>query len=213
MTTSSAARGESGRAASPFDAVLALAERSLNKHVAESSAAVDLLEELEGSSFAVYVEGLGITCVLRAEPGRVALGREAAGATATLRARPFDLLRLVGADGLAEVKGTQAEITGDLQVAERFAKLVKLARPDLEEELAHWIGDLPAHALGRAAAGAGAWLKRAAQALRMNTSEYLQEESRALPAPLEAQAFYDDVERLRDDVERAGVRLAQLERH
>jgi ubiquinone biosynthesis protein UbiJ len=74
------------------------------------------------------------------------------------------------------------------------------------------MGDLPAHALGRAAQAAAAWLKRAAGALRMNTAEYLQEESRVLPAPLEAQAYYDDVERLRDDVERAAVRLARLER-
>ena len=215
MTTSSADRGAGARgerATRPFEALLAYAERELNRHVAESTAALDLLEELEGSSFAVHVEGLGITCVLRAEPERVALGTDAAGATATLRARPFDLLRLVGADGLSAVKGTQAAISGDLQVAERFAKLLKLARPDIEEELARWIGDIPAHALGRAAHGAGAWLRRAASALRMNTAEYLQEESRALPAPLEAQAFYDDVERLRDGVERAAVRLARLER-
>lgn len=215
MTTSSADRGEGARehrAARPFEAMLALAERALNKHLAESTAALDLLDELEGSSFAVHVEGLGLTCVLRAQAGRVALGTDAAGATATLRARPFDLMRLVGADGLAEVKGTHAEISGDLQVAEGFAKLLRLARPDLEEELSRWIGDVPAHALGRAAHGAGAWLKRAAQALRMNTAEYLQEESRVLPAPLEAQAFYDDVERLRDGVERAAARLARLER-
>jgi ubiquinone biosynthesis protein UbiJ len=215
VTTSSAdrdggARGE--RAARPLDAALELVERELNRHVAGSTAALDLLDELEGSSFAVHVEGLGITCVLRAEPGRLALGTDATGATATLRARPFDLLRLVGADGLSQVKGTKAEISGDLQVAERFAKLLKLARPDLEEELSRWIGDIPAHALGRAAQGASAWLRRAVRALGMNTAEYLQEESRALPAPLEAQAFYDDVERLRDGVERAAARLARLER-
>jgi ubiquinone biosynthesis protein UbiJ len=46
----------------------------------------------------------------------------------------------------------------------------------------------------------------------MNTAEYLQEESRVVPAALEAQAFYDDVERLRDGVERAAARLARLER-
>jgi ubiquinone biosynthesis protein UbiJ len=215
VTTSSADRGAGARGervTRPLAAALELAERQLNRHVAESTAALDLLEELEGSSFAVHVEGLGITCVLRAEPERLALGTDATGATATLRARPFDLLRLVGADGLSAVKGTRAEISGDLQVAERFAKLLKLARPDLEEELSRWIGDIPAHALGRAARGAGEWLRRAARALTMNTAEYLQEESRALPAPLEAQAFYDDVERLRDDVERAAARLARLER-
>ena len=46
----------------------------------------------------------------------------------------------------------------------------------------------------------------------MNTAEFLQEESRAMPAALEADAFYSDVERLRDDVERTAARLARLER-
>jgi ubiquinone biosynthesis protein UbiJ len=90
--------------------------------------------------------------------------------------------------------------------------LLKLARPDLEGELAKWIGDIPAHAVGEIARGTRAWLTRAGDALRMNTAEYLQEESRAMPAPLEAQAFYGDVEKLRDDVERAAARLARLER-
>jgi ubiquinone biosynthesis protein UbiJ len=89
-------------------------------------------------------------------------------------------------------------------------KLLKLARPDLEDELAKWVGDIPANALGRIARGATAWLARAATALRLNATEYLQEESRAMPASLEAQAFYADVERLRDDVERAATRLARL---
>jgi ubiquinone biosynthesis protein UbiJ len=91
--------------------------------------------------------------------------------------------------------------------------MLKLARPDLEEEVAKWVGDVPAHALGEVVRGFGAWLARAGGALRMNTAEYLQEESRALPAPLEAQGFYSDVERLRDDVERLAARLALLERN
>jgi ubiquinone biosynthesis protein UbiJ len=33
-----------------------------------------------------------------------------------------------------------------------------------------------------------------------------------MPAPLVAQAFFSDVERLRDDVERAAARLKRLER-
>ena len=129
-----------------------------------------------------------------------------------LRATPLDLLRLLNAEGVSGVKRTRAELSGDLQVAERYAQLLKLARPDLEGEAAKWLGDVPAHALGEAVRGAGSWLERAAGALRMNTAEYLQEESRAMPAPLEAQAFYADVERLRDDVERAAARLKRLER-
>jgi ubiquinone biosynthesis accessory factor UbiJ len=170
------------------------------------------LARLNGTSFAVHVEGLGLTGVLHADGERLRLDADTAAATATLRATPLDLVRLVRADGVSGVKRTRAEISGDLEVAERYARLLKLARPDLEEEAAKWLGDVPAHALGEAARGLGAWLVRAGAALRMNAAEYLQEESRAMPAPLEAQAYYADVERLRDGVERAAARLARLER-
>jgi len=213
-----------------FAAVL---ERALNREIAESTPARDLLADLDGDSFAIDVRGLGLRCVLRAAGGRVAVEAQrpalarprgpapetrktpslglASHTTATLSASPLDLLRLARAADLATLRGTDAKITGSPEVAERFAKLLKLARPDLEEHAARWLGDVPAHALGEAARGAGAWLRRAVRALRADTSEFLQEESRALPAALEAQAFYADVERLRDDVERAAARLARIE--
>lgn len=188
-------------------------EAELNRCVGESTAARELLARLAGTSFAVHVEGLGLTAVLHSDGESLKVDSDADGATATLRAPPLDLLRLAGSEGgISGVKRTRAEISGDLEVAERYAKLLKLARPDLEEELAKWVGDVPAHALGEAARGARAWLTRARNALRMNTAEYLQEEARLTPAQLEAQAFYADVERLRDDVERAEARLNRLEK-
>lgn len=189
-----------------------LIEDELNRCIGESTAARELLARLTGTSFAVHVDGLGLTRVLHSDGERVRVDTDAAEATATLRATPLDLLTLVNADGVGGVKRTRADLSGDLEVAERYATLLKLARPDLEGELAKWIGDIPAHALGEVARGTRAWLGRAADALRMNAAEYLQEESRAMPAPLEAQAFYGDVEKLRDDVERAAARLARLER-
>ena len=192
--------------------LLKVVEHELNRLVGESTAAMELLERLNGTTFAMHVEGLGLTAALHAEGAQLRLDTDATSATATLRATPLDLLKLARAGSVSDVKRTQATLSGDLQVAERYSQLLKLARPDIEDEVAKWIGDVPAHALGEFARGAGAWLVRAAGALRMNTAEYLQEESRAMPAALEADAFYSDVERLRDDVERTAARLARLER-
>jgi ubiquinone biosynthesis accessory factor UbiJ len=197
-------------AAAPF---LSFIERELNRLVGESTAARELLEQLDGTTFAVHLEGLGVTGVLHAESEHLRVGTDGAGATAALRATPLDLLRLARSEGVGGMQRTRASFSGDLEVAERYSRLLKLARPDLEDELAKWVGDIAAHTLGEAARGAGEWLARAASALSMNTAEYLQEESGTVPAPLEAQAFYADVERLRDGVERAAARLARLERH
>jgi ubiquinone biosynthesis protein UbiJ len=215
MTSSAQTPGEDSRdRTAPRFAVdfFAAGERALNRGIAESTAAKDLVARLRGRSFAVHVLGTGVACALHADGERVRLDRETENVSATLRAAPIDLARLLAAGGVTGIKGTHAELSGDLQIAERFADLLRLARPDLEDLASRWIGDLPAHALGRAAHGAFGWLQRAARALRMNTAEYLQEESRALPAPLEAHAFSADVERLRDDVERFAARLARLER-
>jgi ubiquinone biosynthesis accessory factor UbiJ len=197
---------------SAIAAFLPFAERELNRLVGESTAALELLERLNGTSFAVQVEGIGVTVALKADGERLRVTTDAQGATASLRATPLDLLKLARAGSVSDVKRTHATFSGDLQVAERYSQLLKFARPDLEDKLAQWVGDIPAHTLGRVVRDAGDWLSRAAGALRMNTAEFLQEESRALPAALEAEAFYADVERLRDDVERTAARLARLER-
>ncbi len=223
--------------ASSFDAAAALArraERVLGRLIGESSVASRLASELDGRSFTVLVEGLSVGLEMtaaegglrlrpflwapreqpeesepttRAAPSRPAPSRRRA---ATLRAAPLDLLRLLRGRGLANLRATRAEVGGSLDVAEKYAALLEHAKPDLEEEVARLLGDYAAHALGTVARRGRAWLGRAAEALAADTAEYLQEESRALPNAIEARAFFAEVERLRDDVERAAARLELL---
>ena len=121
-----------------------LLERALNREIAESTAATDLLAELDGESFAIDVRGSSVRCVLRVSGERVAVepslaapargsgatgtaaatARDAAPASrasATLSASPFELLRLARAPDLSTLRGTGAQITGSPEVAERFA--------------------------------------------------------------------------------------------
>src|SRR5262245_49624066 len=118
MTVSSSNPGERARetAKALSSRLREHAERTLNRLIGESTAAADLLDELQGKSFLVHVEGTGLKCALRAEPERLVLDADAERASATLRAPPLDLLRLVGAASISELKGTRAELTGDLQV-------------------------------------------------------------------------------------------------
>src|SRR5690606_10549934 len=112
---------------------LALAEAQLNARIAESTAARMLVDELDGQSFAIEVLGTGLKGVLSADAGRVTLALEtpnASGASdapapsVTLRATPFDLLRLARSADVAALKGTTAELTGHIHTAEQFAALL-----------------------------------------------------------------------------------------
>jgi ubiquinone biosynthesis protein UbiJ len=129
-----------------------------------------------------------------------------------LSAGAFDLLKLARSASLSELKHSGATLNGDIHVAEAFAELLRLAMPEPEALLADWVGDMPAHAAGEATRAAGGFARRAHRAFEQNLAEYLQEETPALVPPALARQFCADVDRIRDDVERAARRIEILER-
>jgi ubiquinone biosynthesis protein UbiJ len=188
-------------------------QRLLNRHIAESTVALRHVAALEGRSFAVEVDGLALRLVLQVRAGRVALGVGSdAPSDATVRGAPLALLRLLEPGSLSRLRTQHVELLGSVHVAEEFAALLQHARPDLEGELAGWIGDIAAHRVGVTARRLHAWTVRAGRALEDDVADYLQQERAYVPAALEARAFYADVEQLRDAVERAEQRLERIAR-
>ena len=190
---------------------VAIIEQILNGHVQESTAALDLMASIPGKSLAIDVEGPGMTIFLFADEGRLRVeGVSDAPATATVRGTPLALLASLRGDSLSGYQDSGIAVSGDAEVAEAFATILRLARPDMEEQLSHVLGDVLAHQAGNVAHDVHVWGKQALAALELNTTEYLQEESRRLPARVEVEGFFADIERLRDDAERIAVRI---ERH
>jgi ubiquinone biosynthesis protein UbiJ len=111
---------------------------------------------------------------------------------------------------LAGLKATRAELRGRLGVAEAYAELMRLARPDIEDELAGWIGDIAAYEVSGIARRAAAFGRRARAALELDAAEYLRDERAVLVGSRDLERFSADVETLRDAVERAEARLAAL---
>jgi ubiquinone biosynthesis protein UbiJ len=190
--------------------LLAIVEQILNGHVQESTAALDLLSSLHGKSLGVEVRGPGVTIVVSAENEKLRL--EFAGessATATVSGTPLALLASLRGDALSGLKDSGITISGNAEAAEDFSTLLRLARPDLEEQLSHLAGDVVAHRIGGTVRNARAWSKQAVSALGMNTTEYLQEESRQVPTRVEVEGFFAEIERLRDAAERVAARVDQ----
>lgn len=130
-----------------------------------------------------------------------------------LRGTPVALFKMGIASDVAPMmlKG-EVEISGDMRLGREFKKLLAEMDVDWEENLASLIGDAPAHQLTRVAKQFTHWASKAKKSIATDISEYLQEESRDVVAGAELEMFYEDVDELRDDVDRLQARLDALKK-
>ena len=104
----------------------------------------------------------------------------------------------------------EVQISGDIDLGQRFQRLLEKINIDWEEPAARVLGDVAAHQLGNALRHLGGWTRRSLHVLGEDAAEYLQEESRLLPSRSRAEAFRLAVEALRLEAERLELRLARL---
>jgi len=188
-------------------------ERVLNRNIAGSSRARVLLAELAGRSLELRFAATPIRIRLAAD--QEALSVTPAGdepADAVIEGTPLSFLRLASGDAAKSVRTGGMDVKGDAEIAEGFRRLLEAAKPDLEEELSRITGDAAAHHLARVARETAEFGRRAGNAFARNLAEYLTEESRDLPVRLEAEEFIEDVDRLRESVDRLEARVAAAER-
>jgi ubiquinone biosynthesis protein UbiJ len=117
--------------------------------------------------------------------------------------------RLVFGGG-ATARAGELQIGGDIELGQRFQRLLREIDIDWEEHAAQLMGDVLAHQLGRAARALRAWGRSSAAFLRQDLREYLQEESRLLAPRPQVEAFLRAVDGLRADVDRLEKRLERL---
>lgn len=187
-------------------------ENLLNRNLAASPAARELCDELRGKRLAVYAESTGFDIAVESVGNTLKLTRPAPEESAAqLRGTPVNLLALAGSSPEDAIRRGAVRIDGDVEIAQQYQKLLKLLRPDLEEELSHLVGDAPAHRLSGFAQAALAYGRRVAETAVQNSVEYLAHEKGELVPLAEGEAFFRDIERLRDDAARLAARLTQLE--
>jgi ubiquinone biosynthesis protein UbiJ len=102
-------------------------------------------------------------------------------------------------------------IDGDAEFANTISQLSKGLRWDAEHDLERVFGPIAATRLAGGARAAVSHATSASRRLAENVAEFLLEERRVLIRPSSVDAFADEVNRTRDDVERAAKRIARLE--
>jgi ubiquinone biosynthesis accessory factor UbiJ len=187
-------------------------ETALNRNIAESRKAKLLARQLDGKVMSLVASGTPLALYFRVHEGRFALGTRAEGeADASLSGTPLSLLALAGPQAESNLRGGSVRIEGDAEVAQKFRDLLKLSRPEFEEELSRVIGDVAAHRAANVARGFLDWGRKASGSFATSVAEYLQEEGRDVPARVEIEEFLEGVDELRESADRFEARLARLE--
>jgi ubiquinone biosynthesis accessory factor UbiJ len=101
-------------------------------------------------------------------------------------------------------------IAGDVELARQLQVLAQRYSPDLEAALSARLGDVLGVQLARALRMAFESLRSAGLEVAETSAEYLREERRDLLGADELRSFCEDVDRLRDDVERSERRIQRL---
>ena len=164
-------------------------------------------------------EYAGQTAAFELFPARIAVTIDAEGmlAPAAPAVVPAVVIRVTHATLLKVLAGDEdawrkANVEGDTEFAATIAKLAANLRWDVEEDLSKVFGDIAARRMAQTGRVAAAWPKHAAIELATNVAEYLTEETHTLVSPLQAEGFVNDVDQLRDAVERLDKRIERLQR-
>jgi len=115
---------------------------------------------------------------------------------------------LLGADSDARLQAVH--IHGEAALAHTLAELARQLRWDLEDDLARWLGDIPARrllAVGRQGLGL---LQRAVSNLGQNFAEYAVHEADHLPRRADYQRWHADVHELDQRAQQLLGRAAAL---
>lgn len=117
-----------------------------------------------------------------------------------------------GAKGLGSaLLKDSIEISGDSEVGNAFISLWEKIDIDLEETLSRYTGDIIAHRIGRLFRTGQSWTGDILESFRLNLTEFLQEETRDLPAKPETDIFYRKIGALQPDLDRLQSRLEIIE--
>ncbi|MCK5001777.1 MAG: SCP2 sterol-binding domain-containing protein [Gammaproteobacteria bacterium] len=187
-------------------------EAMINRYLSLDPEVTEKIAELEGRVIAVEITGVDKTLYfLPHQAGMDVVEQYEAAADTTLKGSPVALLKMSMSKDVAPLmlKG-EVEIEGDVRLGRSFKKILSEMEVDWEEYMARIIGDAPAHHLSSLAKKIISWGRQSTSDVASDVSEYLQEESRDVVSKPELEKFYQDVDALRNQLDRFQARFDTL---
>lgn len=194
-------------------------EASINRLIALDPETIAALSALDGRCIQIKLQAPSLAMQLRVNATRIEVGPVPDDATADgdepdlevrstlgglLSQLPF--LRSTGSSA-----GGGLRIAGDADLARTLQQLAQRFDPDWARPFADVFGDVIGVQIANALRAALLGGRNGARSLARNGADYLTEESRDVVGRDELDAFHDDVDTLREQVERVAAKAALLQ--
>ncbi|GHH54229.1 MULTISPECIES: ubiquinone biosynthesis accessory factor UbiJ [Gammaproteobacteria] len=204
---------------SPLDSLKPLAgralEAALNRAVALDPDTRDALQSLDGQRIALTLEAPALALQIRVAERRLEVGPVDRDGEPDLAVRGT-LAGLLGQlPFLAQARRNgppagRVRVSGDAELARRLQQLASRFDPDWQLPFVAAFGEIVGVQVANGVRDALRRFRRGASDLAQSAAEFVTEESRDVVPRAEQEAFHDDVDVLRDDVERLAARIARL---
>jgi len=129
----------------------------------------------------------------------------------TIHSNIISLIRMgLGAEYQSMLNSGALKIEGDVELANQLRSIFMQVDIDWEEVASKYVGDSVAYQVGLFVNKFKNYKSRSVDNFRLDTSEYLQEESRILPTKVELDRFMNGVDDLDANVQRLEARIQRL---
>ncbi|WP_305805040.1 SCP2 sterol-binding domain-containing protein [Stenotrophomonas sp. YIM B06876] len=205
---------------SPFKALKPLAgralEAALNRALALDPDTRTALRPLDGQSITLTLESPSLAMRIGVAGERLTVGpvdpaqQPDLAVRSTLGGVLAQLPFLANARRGGTAPAGRMKVSGDAELARRLQQLATGFDPDWQQPFVSVFGDVLGVQVANSLRSALLQARRSAVDLAQTAAEYVTEESRDVVPRAELEAFHDDVDVMRDDVERLAVRVARL---
>ncbi|MBC7788058.1 MAG: hypothetical protein H7Z18_11695 [Methylophilaceae bacterium] len=179
----------------------------LTQHLlSQNTWAFSALQPFGGQSVKFRISAIDTSLVIL-ENGNLAIGGNTASPDAIVTISANVALRLIMRDATAK---SQIDINGDTHLVAELTRVLQNISWDYEEDLSKFTGDAVAHKLGEWSRETIAGVKKQSLNVAEMVSEYWQEEMPMIAKKRHVEAFVNEVDILRADVERTEKRLDKL---
>jgi ubiquinone biosynthesis protein UbiJ len=192
--------------------VLRRITHAINHLIRQEPQAEQRLQSHLGKRLDLHVAGLRAALVISAAGAFEPVHLEALDQPPALKLE-IDMPAVLAAQWRGQPLGlTGVRITGDAEFAQAVSWMFSHVRWDAEDDLAQWLGDIPAHRLARVGRGAWVEVRRLRQQLEADAKDWLTEAPRDLVGRAEFTACSAEFTRLRDATARLDKRVQRLSR-